>query len=65
MFWGEQLLESYRLIEQIKKPDTAIPFSMENKQAKKVAKMGHITILDIEDNPAKRWKKSNKTNIWD
>ncbi len=57
---GEQLLESYRLIEN--KPDWQFHF-YGKKQAKKGRKMGHITILteDIQQT----LEEIKQTNIWD
>ena len=56
----EQLLESYRLIEN--KPDWQFHF-YGKKQAKKGRKMGHITILteDIQQT----LEEIKQTNIWD
>lgn len=56
---GEQLLESYRLIEN--KPDWQFHFYGKNKQ--KGRKMGHITILteDIQQT----LEEIKQTNIWD
>lgn len=57
---GEQLLESYHLID--KKPDWQFHFYGKS-QAKKGRKMGHITILteDIQQT----LDEIKKTNIWD
>lgn len=57
---GEQLLESYHLID--KKTDWKFHF-YGKRQAKKGRKMGHITILteDVEQT----LKEVRKTNIWD
>ncbi len=57
---GEQLLESYHLIE--KKPAWQFHF-YGKKEAKKGRKMGHITIL-TEDIP-KTLEEIRQTNIWD
>ena len=57
---GEQLLESYRLIE--KKPDWQFHFYGKS-QAQKGRKMGHITILTEDTHET--LEEIYQTNIWD
>lgn len=57
---GEQLLESYHLID--KKPEWQFHFYGKT-QAKKGRKMGHITI--VTENIQQTLEEIKKTNIWD